>query len=312
MTMDAKLLSLTFLAGAAALVLLTPVARAQTQTLFVADGHDTIWEIQGGTITSFSTGIGGPQSIAFASNGHLFSADIGSGSILDIAPDGSRVAFTSGLHQPSSLTFDSQGNLYIGSQQDSTIVEYPKIGGVLSTTPVVIDPNILFPFAIAVDSQGNIYSNDANTGSIDKIDAVTHNVTTFASGTDVTNGMTFDSKGNLWGAELREDRVVKVTPTGQETFFGLTGLQSPTGLAFDSLGDLYVTNRGGANGGFVLEYTNNGGTLSNTPIDVPSFFPGSLNDVVVQPLGVPEPSSLGLAVLGIFAGPLFLRRRKRG
>jgi sugar lactone lactonase YvrE len=309
--MEVKPLFLTMLTGVTALALLTPLARAQTQTLFVADGHDTIWEIQGGTITPFSTGIGGPQSIAFASNGHLFSADIGSGSILDIAPDGSRVAFTSGLHQPSSLTFDSSGNLYIGSQLDSTIVEYPNVGGVLSTTPIVIDPNILYPFAIAVDSHGNIYTNDGGSGSIDKIDAITHNVTTFAAGTDVTNGMTFDSKGNLWGAELDENTVVEISPAGKETFFGLTGLESPSGLAFDSLGDLYVTNRGGADGGFVLEYTNNGGTLSNTPIDVPSDFPGSLNDVVVEPTGVPEPSSLTLAALGIFAGQFSFRRRKR-
>ena len=80
---------------------------------------------------------------------------------------------------------------------------------------------------------------------------------------------------------------------------------------FDSQGDLFVTNQRHADGGFVLEYTNNGGTLSNTPITVASDFPGSLNDVVVQPTGVPEPSSLTLAALGILAGPLTCRRWKR-
>ena len=93
--------------------------------------------------------------------------------------------------------------------------------------------------------------------------------------------------------------IYKFSPDGTQTIFA-TGLIAPTGLAFDSLGNLFVADNAS---GDIYEYTPDGSR---------SVFASGLNDPFALAfhqsgiLFVPEPTVLGLLVIGVTA--LLIRR----
>ena len=70
----------------------------------------------------------------------------------------------------------------------------------------------------------------------------TGNVSTFASGFDVSYGLAFDSAGNLYVANDGNGTVSKVPPAAGHQHPSPPGSTIPSGLAFDSAGNLYVAN----------------------------------------------------------------------
>ncbi len=61
-----------------------------------------------------TTNLGGPDGVAFGSDGYLYVAVIGSDSVVKIAPDGAIMSLASGgpLQNPSDVAFGADGTLY--------------------------------------------------------------------------------------------------------------------------------------------------------------------------------------------------------
>jgi sugar lactone lactonase YvrE len=84
-----------------------------------------------GTETTFVTGLNQvPGGLAFDANGNLFSANQGSGTIIEITPSGTVSLFASGLSNPRGLAFDSNGNLFAANFTSNTISKIDPSGTV--------------------------------------------------------------------------------------------------------------------------------------------------------------------------------------
>jgi sugar lactone lactonase YvrE len=121
----------------------------------------------------------------------------------------------------------------------------PNTGTVVSTGGVALP----FPFQIALDALGNIYSAN-NGGNLVKIPAgggtasvVSASPYTFSS--EVT-GVAFDGAGNLFISDHLNSRIIVKRPGGVASLLTINGLGTPLGyptaLAFDGAGNLYISD----------------------------------------------------------------------
>jgi sugar lactone lactonase YvrE len=125
----------------------------------------------------------------------------------------------------------------------------------------------------------------------------------------IHGGLALAPNGYLYATSLGNGDLINVfSPTGAPAgtlgvpeYLDTPGVQG-RGLTFDSNGDLFEADSGT---GRILEYANNGGTLSDTP----TVFTSGLS----QPYGifdvVPEPGDAALLPAGLLVIALRSRRR---
>ena len=115
-------------------VVLLMAASTSAQNLFVGscDGGYITGITPGGVKSTFASGLGGPEGLAFDSAGDLLEADYSSGNIYEFTPGGAKSTFASGLDNPAGLAFNSAGNLFVADQVSGNIYEFTP-GGVQST-----------------------------------------------------------------------------------------------------------------------------------------------------------------------------------
>lgn len=70
------------------------------------------------------------------------------------------------------------------------------------------------PAGLAVDSAGNLFVSDANSGRILRVDAKTSTISTIASGLSQPGALSMDAGGNLYAAEQGADRIVAFAQVG--------------------------------------------------------------------------------------------------
>jgi len=98
------------------------------------------------------------------------------------------------------------------------------------------------PSGIALDSSGDLYLADFNTGTVTEFSPSGANLGVVASGLTQPTGLAFDSFGNLYIASNDNNGTVTEVPAGGGTPTAIaTGLSDPTGLAVLS-GTLYVSS----------------------------------------------------------------------
>jgi sugar lactone lactonase YvrE len=109
------------------------------QNLFEADyGSGNIYEFTpGGAKSTFASGLGYPEAVAFNNAGDLFVSNegklaLGFGYIAKITPDGTQSIVASGLIYPHKLAFDKAGNLFVATEGTNSIIEITP-DGVMST-----------------------------------------------------------------------------------------------------------------------------------------------------------------------------------
>ncbi len=202
----------------------TGVALDASANLYIADsGNAAVRKVAAGTGTiTTAAGIGGSPG---------YSGDGGA-------------ATSAQLYSPNSVALDSSGNLYIADSSDPSVRKV-SVGGTISTvagdgvhTTYTGDggsaaSSTLYPFGVAVDSNGNLYvacGNNANNNRVVKIAGGT--ITTVAgTGTpDVPqqglatasplNGpqaVAVDSSNNIYIADTGNNDVEKVTFAGTST-----------------------------------------------------------------------------------------------
>lgn len=204
-----------------------------------------------------STGLVGPNALAFDSGHDLWVADGYGNRVLEYkAPLSTHEAaslvigqtgFTglspatssTGLNTPNDLAFDSSGNLWVVDSSNNRVLEYQ--------TPLTTGEA-----ASLVLGQPSFTAND--------------NTVTNSTSLNSPNSLAFDSSGNLWVADLLNGRVLEYTTPfsthkaaslvlGVASFtvandqVSKAGLNAPNSLAFDSSGNLWVVD-----GHRVLEY----------------------------------------------------------
>jgi hypothetical protein len=124
-------------------------------------------------------------------------------------------------------------NLFTVNGNSPTSVVSPITSSVLGTTG-------LDPYAIAVDSIGNVYTTNQKTNTVTKITPL--GVSTILGNTGgFPVGIAVDSIGNVYTANLAANTVTKITPDGTSSPFGVTD-STTAAIAIDRVGNIYVAN----------------------------------------------------------------------
>ena len=182
-----------------------------------------------------------PMGVAVDTNFNVYIADTGDNTIREVTTDGNiatiagdsfpsyqgdaGLAIAAELHGPEDVAVDSSGNIYIADTQNAYIRKVTSDGninfiagdgsiGFSGDGGYATSADLIAPFALAVDSSGNVYFAENGDSRIRKIDAKSLDISTVAG--NGTPGFTGDGS----------------TATNAE-------MNSPTGVAVDSAGNLY-------------------------------------------------------------------------
>lgn len=199
--------------------------------------------------------------------------------------DGGPATFAD-LNYPLGFVRDSSGNIYIADTYNNLVRKVAAGTGIISTYAgngtagysgdggPATSAELSLPYALALDSAGNLYISDEINDVIRKVASATGIITTYAGngqgayGGDngpATNaalalpeGLAVDASGNLFIADMVNNRIRRVTAssgiittvagTGATGYSGDGGpatsaqLFFPSGVAVDSAGNLYIAD----------------------------------------------------------------------
>src|SRR5262249_51690807 len=142
-----------FVTVAAIAAILPASVFATPGDLFVAEFDGSIFKFTpNGTKTTFASGLGNPEGLAFDSSGNLFEAGFGTDKIFKFTPQGTKTTFASGLSAPVGLAFDSSGNLFEADGASGTIFKFTPGG-----TKSPFASGLVHPVGLAFDSAGNLF-----------------------------------------------------------------------------------------------------------------------------------------------------------
>ncbi len=150
--------------------------------LYVSEyGNGDIAEVAAnGTVTTFATGLGGPEGLAYATPGDLYVAEQQEGFVTEISTTtGTKTVMAAGLNSPSGLAGASSESVYVSNQGGN------NIDAILSKTTASVISGLDDPNGIAF-SGTKLYEADTGSGDI--------NLFTFAQGrtpveTTLTTGL---------------------------------------------------------------------------------------------------------------------------
>jgi sugar lactone lactonase YvrE len=233
------------------------------------------------TISGAGTGLAEPIGIALDSSRNIFVANAYNGYSITVYQAGSNgnaapIAVISGdntgLYYPRGIALDSSGNLYAEGYTNTigySVNVYPAASnGNVSPAATIAgaDTGLYGPVGIALDSGGNIYVLNGQTGvtqfgsvivyaagsSGDAIPSTT--ITSNFTGIKGASSVALDSTGNIYVAnELSgSGGSINIYPAGSyatgppiATIAGdNTELSGPSRIALDSSGNLFVLNGG--------------------------------------------------------------------
>jgi trimeric autotransporter adhesin len=175
-----------------------------------------------------------------AGNNRIRKIDIASGIITTIAGNGTQgysgdgaAATAAELFNPGGLVFDGSGNLFFADAYNNCIRKINFTTGIITTVAgngtsgfsgdggPATAAQMKTPFAVKLDTSGNLFIPDVNNNRLRKVDGTTGIITTIAG--NGTAGYTGDG-GLATAAELN----------------------APTDVALDRVGNLYFTQGGGS------------------------------------------------------------------
>ena len=218
-------------------------------------------------------GVGGaarfafPTGLALDAAGILYVGDNGNGVIRRVAPDGTVSTVGDGrapiIRGVGGVALDAAGDLYVSDYANHTVVKFSRSG---SVTPLAgqigasgnrdgqgADARFSNPFALAVDSKGNVFVSDDGNGLIRTVapDGTVRTVPHVGS----SPCLAIDHDDNLFVAVVVDAELRRISPDGTvttlsrpSTAYGAdtSGVFYPRGLAVDFAGNLYLADTGKA------------------------------------------------------------------
>ena len=188
------------------------------------------------------------------------------------------------LNDPDSTAIDGAGNLYIADTGNHLVRKVDAATGIISTVAgtgiggysgdggAATSAKLYFPYAIAIDSAGNLYITDSGNSVIRRVDSASGTITTYAGSSTAAalgdggsataaklyypQGIALDSAGNLYIGDLARVRMVAassgiintVVGSGLSGFSGDGGpatnasLAGVEGIAIDKSGNLFIAD----------------------------------------------------------------------
>jgi len=236
------------------------IAVDSDRNLYIADwGNNRIRKVSAnGIISTLIGGLYYPMGVAVGAGGTVYVADTYNNRILQVTPDGhsSVIAGTgpsgfnmvrssgdggpatlAGIDNPQSVAVDAAGNVYVAETPSHRIRRFQP-GGNISTFAgngayvysgdgsAAASASLFDPYAVAVDSGGNVYVADSLNQAIRRIDS--HGVISTFAGTGVAGyagdggpaidaqlnnpqGVAVDSSGAVYIADALNNAVRRVT-----------------------------------------------------------------------------------------------------
>ena len=236
-----------------------------------------------------------PGGVAVDSAGNVYVADTGNSTIRKMTPGGlvSTLAGSAGkpgstdgtgiaaqFSGPTGVAVDNGGNVYVADNGNSTIRKISPAGEVSTLAGLANSrgssdgsgsvARFNFPYAVAVDTAGNIYVADSGNNIIRKVtrtglvstvaglagssgsaDGIGSNARFFSP-----HGIAADSSANLYVSDSNNDTIRKITGGGSvTTVAGVAGQSGssdgvgsmarfyfPWGISVDSAGNIYVAD----------------------------------------------------------------------
>ena len=116
------------------------------------------------TVSTFATGFGSPEGLAFDAAGNLYVANEDSGTVSKVTPAGVVSSFASGFNGPFGLAFDAASNLYVANEFNGTVDKVTPAGVVSTFASGFVDPR-----GLAFDAAGNLYVANRFNATVDKV-----------------------------------------------------------------------------------------------------------------------------------------------
>lgn len=265
-----------------------------------------------------STGMSGPNGLAFDSSGNLWVAN-GNGGVLKYSSSGTYLGILTTLHAGGGwqgIAFDAAGDLYAANSINSKIYKLSPsqltLGAAVGTETagtVFATSGLAGPAGLAIDSLGNVFAANQSTETIAKFSSAGTSLGAYTSANfSGVFGLAFDASGRLYATNTGNNKIERFSTTGTDLgVFATTPNVGAFGIAFDGSGDLFAVARFNATTyAQEIDRFSSAGILAsviNTPGEFNTF-------ITVQP--IPEPAGLGLLIglglLGISTG----RRARRG
>ncbi len=241
-----------------------------------------------------------PSGVCVDSKGNVYIADTGDNIIRKVTTDGiintvagdgfgafsgdTFPAILAELHTPTDVAVDSNANIYIADSANAAIREVTVSTGIINTVAgnaaighagdngIATSASLITPYAVTVDSSGNIYIVENGDSDIRKVTVSTNIITTIVGtglagfggdGSAATKaslnfptGLALDSSGNIYIADSLNNRVRKVTGSTISTIAGngvlsysgdggpgtSAQLNTPLNVAVDSSGNFYFSD----------------------------------------------------------------------
>ena len=243
----------------------TGVAVDSQGDLFIADTDNNVIREVNATTHFITTVVGNGTAGYSGNNGPAVSAE---------------------LHGPYGVALDSQGDIFFSDDLNSVIREVNATTHIITTVAgngtqgysgnngPAVSAELSYPSGVALDSQGDLFIAERDSGVIREVNATTHVITTVAgNGTQGDSGdngpaasaelnqpygVAVDSQGDLFISDSGNNVIREVNATthvittvaGNHTqgYSGDNGLAAsaelfaPAGVAVDSQGDLFIAD----------------------------------------------------------------------
>ncbi|WP_158534847.1 cadherin-like beta sandwich domain-containing protein [Mucilaginibacter hurinus] len=110
-----------------------------------------------------------------------------------------------------------------------------------SCQPDSLTSDIVYPYALTADGQGNLYTQSFDGGLIFKIDK-NGTSSLYNSDFEAQASLASDGAGNLYVAHYNNTSIAKIPAGGGPAQILASGLQAPSAIAADNYGNLYVAD----------------------------------------------------------------------